>query len=134
MASGGFTIALTNSVKLKPEYILGLLNSSLLFWHLRQISNVFRGGWITCTKQYFGELPIHKIDFSNPADKSCHDRLVELVAQMLAAKTKLPTAKTERDREFYENKCATLDQQIDALVYQLYGLTEAEIKLVEGHA
>jgi hypothetical protein len=25
------------------------------------------------------------------------------------------------------------DQQIDALVYQLYGLTEEEIKIVEGN-
>jgi hypothetical protein len=54
------------------------------------------------------------------------------VEKLLAAKAKLPTAKTERDREFYTNKCATLDQQIDALVYELYGLTEAEIKPVEG--
>jgi len=67
-------------------------------------------------------------------DKSRHDRLVELVEQMLAAKAKLPAAKTERDREFYTNKCATLDQQIDALVYELYGLTPEEIKLVEGNA
>ena len=28
--------------------------------------------------------------------------------------------------------CATLDRQIDALVYELYGLTEEEIKIVEG--
>ena len=69
MASGGFTVALSDSAKVKPEYVLGLLNSTLLFWRLRQISNLFRGGWITCTKQYFGELPIHKIDFSDPAEK-----------------------------------------------------------------
>jgi hypothetical protein len=41
------------------------------------------------------------------------------------------SAKTERDWEFYENKCATLDQQIDALVDELYGLNKDEIKLVE---
>ena len=78
------------------------------------------------------ELPFPKIDLANKADKSRHDRLVELVEQMLAAKAKLPSAKTDRDREFYTNKCATLDQQIDALVYELYGLTAEEIKLVEG--
>jgi type I restriction-modification system DNA methylase subunit len=132
MASGGFTIGLAGSVKMKPEYILGLLNSSLLFWRLRQISNVFRGGWITCTKQYFGELPIRVIDFSNSSDKSRHDKLVTLVDQMLAAKKQLPQAQSERDKEFYENKCAALDNQIDALVYELYGLTADEIKLVES--
>jgi type II restriction/modification system DNA methylase subunit YeeA len=29
-------------------------------------------------------------------------------------------------------KCAALDRQIDALVYELYGLTDDEIKNVEG--
>jgi hypothetical protein len=132
MASGGFTIALGDSAKLKPEYILGLLNSTLLFWRLRQISNVFRGGWITCTKQYFGELPIRTIDFSKSADKGQHDNLVSLVEQMMAAKPQLARAQSDKDKDFYENKCAALDRQIDALVYELYDLTPDEIKIVEG--
>ena len=134
MASGGFTIALTDSVRLKPEYILGLLNSRLLFWRLRQISNVFRGGWITCTKQYFGELPIRSIDFSKSADRARHDKMVLLVEQMLSAKRQLAGARSDKDQDFYENKCAALDRQIDALVYELYGLTAEEIKIVEGAA
>jgi hypothetical protein len=132
MASGGFTIALSDSVKVKPEYVLGLLNSTLLFWRLHQISNVFRGGWITCTKQYFGELPIRLIDFSNPADKARHDRMVALVEQMLAAKKQLAGAQSDKDKDFYTNRCDGLDRQIDALVYDLYALTPAEIKIVEG--
>jgi hypothetical protein len=31
-----------------------------------------------------------------------------------------------------KNKCAALDRQIDALVYELYALTPDEIKIVEG--
>ena len=48
----------TRSALCDPLYVLGLVNSKLLFWYLRHISNRFRGGWITCTKQYFGQLPI----------------------------------------------------------------------------
>ena len=70
MASGGFTITLAANCPLRPEYVLGLLNSRLLFWNLQQMSNIFRGGWITCTKQYFGKLPI-----ANP-DKTRHDEIV----------------------------------------------------------
>ena len=33
-----------------------------------------------------------------------------------------------------KNKCAALDRQIDALVYELYGLIPDEIKIVEGAA
>jgi adenine-specific DNA-methyltransferase len=44
----------------------------------------------------------------------------------------LASARTERDKTFYENKCATLDRQIDDLVYELYDLTPEEIAIVEG--
>jgi hypothetical protein len=132
MASGGFTVSIAQSVKMRPEYVLGLLNSRLLFWQLGQTSNIFRGGWITCTKQYFGELPIRQIDFSITADKSCHDRMVALVEQMLAAKPQLAEAQSDKDKDFYVNKCGAIDRQIDALVYELYGLTPEEIDIVEG--
>ena len=132
MASGGFTITLGSKCPVKPEFVLGLLNSKLLFWCLRQVSNVFRGGWITCTKQYFGELPIVKIDLNKPADRARHDRLVGLVDKMLALVPKLRAAKSDAERETLQNAVTATDQQIDALVYELYGLTPAEIALVES--
>ena len=51
---------------------------------------------------------------------------------MLEAKKQFASAQTERDKTFYENKCATLDRQIDNLVYELYDLTSEEIAIVEG--
>ena len=51
---------------------------------------------------------------------------------MLAAKGQLASAQTERDKTFYQSKCATLDRQIDNLVYELYDLTPEEIVIVEG--
>lgn len=112
--------------ELSLKYLLALINSRLLGYFYKEFFIT-----IDVLKNAILDLPIRPIDFSNPADKSRHDRLVELVEQMLAAKAKLPTVKTERDREFYENKCATIDQQIDSLVYELYDLTPEEIKLVE---
>jgi hypothetical protein len=49
---------------------------------------------------------------------------------MLDMKQKLRTALTGRDH--YEAKCAALDRQIDALVYELYELTPEEIAIVEA--
>jgi hypothetical protein len=37
-------------------------------------------------------------------------------------------------RQVLQNAVTVTDQQIDALVYELYGLTEEEIELVEGTA
>ena len=54
------------------------------------------------------------------------------VEQMLAAKKERAKALTDRDTDYWQRRCDTLDRQIDELVYELYGLTEAEIALVEG--
>jgi hypothetical protein len=131
MASGGFTVTLSKECSLRPEYVLGLLNSKLLFWRLRTLSNLFRGGWITCTKQYFGELPIRLIDFSDPISKSRHDRTVEFVEVMLQLHKDLAGAKTPNEKESLQRQIAATDGQIDQLVYELYGLTADEIKIVE---
>jgi predicted type IV restriction endonuclease len=132
MASGGFTVSISPDCGLAPEYVLGLLNSKLLFWRLRGMSNVFRGGWITCTKQYFGELPIRMIDFSNKADTARHDKMVSLAECMLKLHKDLPKARAAPDKTAIERQIAATDRQIDALVYGLYGLTEEEIRTVEG--
>ncbi len=131
MASGGFTITLDPSSKVRAEYVLGLLNSKLLFWRLRKTSNVFRGGWITCTKQYFGELPIRIIDLSTESDKSRHDQMVKLVEHMQEMHKGLSAAKTPQEQTALQRRIAATDAQIDRLVYDLYDLTPEEIAVVE---
>ena len=132
MASGGFTICLGNDCRVAPEFVLGLLNSKLLFWVLRSLSNVFRGGWITCTKQYFGELPIVTLDLAKQAERLQHDRLVALVDKMLTLTPALRAAKSDAEKTTLQNALTKTDREIDQLVYQLYGLTPEEIALVEG--
>jgi len=135
MASGGFSVSLTRSDCLvSPLYILGLINAKLLFWNLRLISNRFRGGWITCTKQYFGTLPIRTIDFSDPEDVARHDRIVGLVERMLDLHKRLAEARIERERTVIQHQIDGTDHEIARLVYDLYFLTEEEIKIVEEAA
>ena len=93
---------------------------------LKLITTSFRGGYIALNRQYIEQLPI-----AIP-DKARHDRMVALVDQMLAVKKKLAAAQSDADKDFYGTTCATLDSEIDALVYKLYGLTKEEIKIVEG--
>lgn len=78
------------------------------------------------------KLPIVVFDFKNSGEKARHDRMVHLVEQMMASKKQLSAATTEKDKTYYENKCAALDGQIDRLVYELYGLTDEEIEIVEA--
>jgi len=131
MASGGFSITIDSSNRLSPNYVLGLLKSKLLFWRLSSISNVFRGGWITCTKQYVETLSIRPINFSDPADKSRHDLMVKLVESMLTLHKQLSEAKSAAQKEIIQRQIHATDAGIDRLVYELYGLTDDEIKIVE---
>jgi len=132
MASGGFTITLSPEARISVKYLLAILNSKLLYWVLQQSSNIFRGGWITCTKQYFGKLPIRTIDFDNPDDKAIHDKIVTLVDRMLALHKQLAAAKIPDEKTKIQRQITATDKIIDDLVYTLYNLTKEEIKIVEG--
>ena len=57
---------------------------------------------------------------------------MDLVEQMLALHKQLTTAKTPHDQTVLQGQLAATDRQIDRLVYELYGLTEEEIGIVEG--
>jgi len=51
---------------------------------------------------------------------------------MLALVPKLRAARSEAERKTLQNAVTATDQQIDELVYDLYGLTEKERELVEA--
>ena len=76
-------------------------------------------------------FPIPCLDFADASDKAAHDRMVELVGQMLKLHKDLPAAKAPPTKEQIQRQIDSTDKQIDKLVYELYGLTEDEIKIVE---
>ena len=60
-------------------------------------------------------------NFPIPPINKTTDRLVGLVDSIISAKQISPSA-----------DISALESEIDRIVYQLYGLTEEEIKIVEG--
>ena len=68
---------------------------------------------------------------ANPADVARHDRLVELVQSMLDLHRQLSSPGPEHERTLIARRIEATDRQIDRLVYELYGLTEEEIEIVE---
>ena len=80
---------------------------------------------------YLNPFPIHTIDFTDSVDKAGHDKIVKLVEQMLDLNKKLAEAKEPQAKTVLQRQIETTDRQIDKLVYELYGLTDEEIKIVE---
>lgn len=129
----GYGIILNPTVNYDLRFILGLLNSKALDFYLRQISTRLRGGFYRYFTQFLKQLPIRHIDFSNPQDRRLHDRMVELVKEMLdlqKRRTQAPEGSVERAE--VERRIGRVDREIDELVYKLYGITEEEQKVIEG--
>ena len=116
-------------------YLLGILNSLLLGFYIRNAGEkskqrLFPRISLTMVRN----LPIKTINFSNPTEKAQHDKLVALVESMLDLQRKHHETRMERDKVLYERQIKVVDAQIDRLVYDLYGLTEEEVKVVKEHA
>lgn len=132
-------IGLTDTIVLfensQPEslkYLMGLLNSRLLTMRFRTIGKLKGSGIYEYFWNSVSKLPIRRPDLTNAPDRARHDRLVALVDKMLALTPKLRATTSQSESAALQNAITTTDAAIDRLVYQLYGLTEDEIRLVEG--
>ncbi len=114
------------------QYLLGLLNSKLLFWYLKRIGTFLRGGYIRFWTQFTEQLPIRSIDRTEDSEKSVHERMVSLVESMHGLHKQLAAANSEAQKTISQRQIDATDAEIDRLVYDLYGLTAEEIALVEG--
>ena len=65
------------------------------------------------------------------ADVAPHDRMVSLVERMLDLHKRVAVEQTPHVKTVLQRQIEATDRQIDALVYELHGLTEAEIAVVE---
>ncbi|NHZ71892.1 MAG: hypothetical protein GWP17_02250 [Aquificales bacterium] len=130
VTTGGFGITYLGNEDSK--YVVGLLNSKLLNWFMQQISTDFRGGYFAANKQFLVQLPIRTIDLSNIQDANKHDQVVSLVEKIADLHKRLATARLPQEKTILQRQLTATDRQIDQFVYQLYGLTDEEIGIVEA--
>ncbi len=101
------------------KLLTALLNSKLITFYFKN----FCGGCILGKSGYqynkhaLEKIPIPQITKSN---KPTADKITDCAERILQAKAKDPKANTQK-----------LEKEIDALVYQLYHLTDEEIKIIE---
>lgn len=118
---GGFYAEATSFILTGEHlrYLLGMLHSKLITFAFKTF---YAGGGLgesgyRYKKAFIERLPIPKITHKN---QELADKITALVEQILQAKAKDPRANTQE-----------LEKEIDALVYQLYNLTDEEIKTIE---
>ena len=126
-----YSFALKEDQNEDKLYLLGILNSKILWWYLTNTGTTLRGGYFRFKKNYLSPFPIRTINFTNLAEVAQHDQMVVLVNSMLGLHQQLADVKTPTEKQILQRQIETTDKQIDALVYQLYGLTDEEIRIVE---
>ncbi len=103
--------------KTEIKYLTALLNSKCIYFAMRKF---YMGGGIEgeLKTNNLEKIPIPQITTKN---QELADKITDCTEQILKAKAKDPKANTQR-----------LEKEIDALVYQLYHLTDEEIKTIEN--
>ena len=111
------------------NYFAAVLNSRLI-WKWYQHHAKRRGIGMDLSGHAIRQAPIRRIDFSDTADVTKHDRLVELAGRLTGLSRRLRVDDSEKAGEL-EAEFAQADGEIDGLIYDLYGLGEGEIGAVE---
>ena len=115
------------SNEINHKFLLGILNSKLTGFYYFQI-NPERGEVLAeVKKQHVEQLPIPK----NISDKQ-QTEIIKLVDQLLQLNKDKQNASLPSQLEMIENRIAYTEDKIDQLVYEIYGLTNEEIQLIEG--
>ncbi|GAA8812052.1 class I SAM-dependent DNA methyltransferase [Helicobacter pylori] len=115
----GGKVNILHNFRIDRFLILGILNSKLMtyFYKKKFFPTHMQGGAFGFDTLSVETLPIPQITKSN---KPTADKITDGAKAILEAKEKDPKANTQK-----------LEKEIDALVYQLYHLTDEEIKIIE---
>ena len=95
---------------------MAIANSKLLWWFLKITGDTLQGDARTFKTNYLNPFPL-------PAkvESETENKISDKVKEVINLKKQNPTADTTE-----------LENQIDRMVYDLYGLTEEEIRVVES--
>ena len=113
--TGAYCLQTTYILPTEDLSLLAILNSQLVDWYARHkfqsLNDPWAGGGLRFIAQYMRHVPVAD---RTPAQKAELSRLVEQI---------LADPESDGVRE--------IEQEIDALVYDLYDLTDAEIELIK---
>ncbi len=110
------------------KYLLAILNSTLFGWVVKQQSTNLRGGYIKFSKQYIETMPIR---MPHDADPGLVEDLLAPIDGIIGLIKRRDSEKSPHERDVLDRQARAAARKIDQLVYELYGLTDKEIRIVE---
>ncbi|NCU32017.1 MAG: hypothetical protein EOM23_03555 [Candidatus Moranbacteria bacterium] len=114
------------------KFLLGILNSKFIANYWSKNFSDLRTTFPKIKGRYLEKLPIPIMDDNQPEPKKAHDDLVNYVDQILQLNEEKDKTKLQSKILQIDEKIEYCENRINQIVYQLYDLTEEEIKTVEG--
>jgi type I restriction-modification system DNA methylase subunit len=112
------------------KYLLALLNSSFLNFFNSKFGKLKRDGYYEYSRNTLSRFPIKTISTKEEAFKQ--NEIIKMVDQLLHLNQEITEAKLQTQIDQLKSKIDYCENRINEIVYQLYGLTEEEIRIVEG--
>ena len=111
---GGYGILLKQGINLSQEGLLGILNSSVSTYYLKQVSTQFRGGYYALNRQYIEQLPIPSVS------RRQQDQIASLVSYILWVNFNREKIGEKTIRHQTSLMVGYFEQIINGLVYELF--------------
>lgn len=118
-------------VECSIKFILAIFNSKLINYYYNKFLKSTKKVFSEIQARQIGQLPFPTINLKNKKDKDKHDEIVKLVDQLLKLNEEKSEVKLQTKLNQLQSKIDYCESRINEIVYQLYGLTEEEIKIVE---
>lgn len=123
--AGGYAITTDSNDINELKYLLGILNSKITAFFISKVASPFRGGYYSFGKHSFEHFPL-------PSEDLFNESLISLVNKMVDLNKKIDSANTPNEKKLLKMQIDNVDKQIDSIVYELYGLSDDEITIVEN--
>ena len=117
--------------QLSLHYLLAVLSHPVLELMVQTRGSVFQGGYVSHGKQFVQDLPIRSIVWDDPDEKEAHDQIVKLSQAMIASVEAEATATLPQERQTQRRRQTILRRQINGAIEKLYGLSTADLRMVE---
>ena len=114
------------------EYVQAVLCHWFVESIVRHRTSLFGGEYYSHGKQFIEDVPIRRIDFSDPEEVAAHERITCLVKQARSFIAKRDEAILPGDKELYSRSIEAAKNSLERLVDELYELDNQLKERTEG--
>ena len=135
------SMAFLSNIEKEKKYLLGILNSKLIYFYLNQYTHKYGNNGFLLSNQYVEKLPIkpynNEIELENKVDLILENNkklssYKELLGRAKKNKKYDEIIDLEKLVEKTQDEIKKLDYEINQMVYKIYELTVDEIKIIEN--